>query len=301
MTASDLCHQAGLCPLCGGALRDDLLTITQPDRFELAVGVEAAGYRRVWRECGGCGAAINQNDVDVTRKLQAVAKNYYEIDLGSSIGAKYQRVMNLPEAQSDNAGRTRRVIEKYLDLRKKQKWPQSDAIRVADVGAGTGVFLAKARQVCAEKGVTLEAVAIEPDPIAAAHLRTLGIARVYEGLLDEKFSETEFDLVTCNKVIEHIEDPVPALEQGRRILNERGGLIYVEVPDVQTVRHRPATDNILGALHHHLFDLNSLDRLFRRAGLVPVDIQRIVDPSGKLTVFGFAMSPRRYQLLASRT
>jgi SAM-dependent methyltransferase len=299
MTTSDLRHQAGTCPLCGGGLRDDLLTITQPDRFELAVGAKATGYRRVWRDCGGCGAAINRIAIDVARKLEAVAKNYYEIDLGAAIGAKYQHVMNLPEAESDNAGRTRRIIEKYLGLRKKQQLPGSDAVRVADVGAGTGVFLAKARQVCAEKGVTLEAVAIEPDPHAAAHLRTLGIARVCEGLLDEKFSETEFDLVTFNKVIEHIENPVPALEQGRRILNENGGLIYVEVPDVQTIRYRPGTDNILGSLHHHLYDLNSLDRLFGRAGLVPVDIERIVDPSGKLTVFGFAMSPRRYQLLAS--
>lgn len=276
-----------------------MLTIAQPDRFEKSLGIPAEGYWRAWRACTGCGAAINEHQAANAQKLEAIAKNYYEVDLGNGIDAKYRLVMGLPEEKSDNAGRARRIVEKILSLRTQQKLPRPDVLKVADVGAGTGVFIAKLRQLCGERSIELDAVAIEPDPIAAGHLRKLGVMRVCESVLDDRFSEADFDLVTFNKVVEHIEDPGAVLVQGLRILNSVNGLLYVEVPDVQTIYRRPSSDNILGALHHHLYAPHSLALLLEKAGLVPLELQRIVEPSGKLTVFGFSVSNRRYQHLAS--
>ena len=295
-------HSAALpareCPLCEALLGEALLTIAQPDRFEKSVGIPAQGFWRVWRTCPGCGAAINQHKSANSEKVALIAQNYYEVDLGDGIEAKYRLVMGLPEEKSDNASRARRVLEKVLAIRALQQLARPDILRVADVGAGTGVFLAKLRQVCGERGIQLDAVAIEPDPIAAAHIRTLGIAQVCEDVLDERFSQTGFDLVTFNKVVEHIEIPGPVIEHGRRILSDSVGLLYIEVPDVLTIHQRDSSDNILGSLHHHLYALPTLDCLLRRSGLVPVELQRVVEPSGKLTVFGFSLPDRRYQLLA---
>lgn len=287
------------CPLCGAPLGDALLTITQPDRFERSLGIGGETYRRAWRACGGCGASVNEHLPQNHEKLEALDKNYYEVDLGNGIDAKYRLVMNLPEEKSDNAGRAHRVLQKLLSVRAAQRLPRLDTLKVVDVGAGTGVFLAKLGQLCVAQGIKLDAVAMEPDPIAAQHLRNLDCMRVEESILDEAFQETDFDLVTFNKVLEHIEFPVPVVEQGLRIINQAKGLLYAEVPDVQTIYHRPSHDNILGALHHHLYAPNSLDAMMRKAGLVMLDVQRIVEPSGKLTVFGFSVANARYQQLVS--
>ena len=53
-------------------------------------------------------------------------------------------------------------------------------------------------------------------------------------------------------------------------------------------RHRPPDDNILGALHCHLYDPVSLAVLLSRAGLATLRIERVFDPSGKITMTAFA-------------
>lgn len=289
------------CPLCGAQLGEVLLTILEPDRFERAVGIAGGdGYRRLWCGCTGCGAAIQQQDSLNAERLRAIAENYYEVDLANGIESKYRLVMDLPDNRSDNAGRVSRVLEKLLTVRAALGIAPETVIRAVDVGAGTGVFLAKLALACAAKGIALEAVAIEPDPIAAAHLRSLGIASVKEAVLDRTFEGADFDLVTFNKVLEHIDDPVPVLKEAARLLSPERGLIYAEVPAVETIGRRPATDNILGALHRHLYGLSSVDRMLSRAALVPVDLRRIAEPSGKLTVFGFAVPTPLFDKLASK-
>jgi 2-polyprenyl-3-methyl-5-hydroxy-6-metoxy-1,4-benzoquinol methylase len=285
------------CPLCKSPLGAALLTIRHPDRFELSVGITSDSFFRTWRACLGCDAAINEHQNGNAEKLHTIAKNYYEVDLGTGIVAKYQTVMSLPDDKSDNAGRVRRIFDKLMTLRSAQGLPAATRLKVADVGAGTGVFLSKLSQICSEHRIELDAIALEPDPIAAEHLRDLGITRVHEDVLDQRFQEDGFDLVVFNKVLEHIEFPSSPLSEGARILNATSGLLYAEVPDIQTIYYRPSTDNILGSLHHHLYAPRSLDGLLRRSNLLPVEIQRIVEPSGKLTVFGFAVLDRRYSEL----
>lgn len=276
-----------------------MLTITEPDRFEKSLGITKDGYRRDWRACSGCGASINEHLAVNAAKLGEIAKSYYEVDLGNGIDAKYRRVMGLPDDKSDNTGRVRRVLQKLLSMRAAQGVAQNAPLKVADIGAGTGVFLSRLHQLCHEQGIALDALAIEPDPIAAAHLRKLQLMRVEETILDENFKETGFDLVTFNKVLEHIEYPVPVVIQASRIMNKETGLLYAEVPGVETIQLRPSNDNILGALHHHLYAITSMDRMLLRAGLVSLEVQRITEPSSKLTVFGFAVTRDRFESLAT--
>lgn len=75
------------------------------------------------------------------------------------------------------------------------------------------------------------------------------------------------------------------------IMRRDGSLIYIEVLDKLTTRLRPPADNILGALHCHLYDPMSLTHLARAAGIEIVRIDRITEPSGKLTVYAFGALP----------
>lgn len=283
MPESHLPNTASTCAICDGVLDHELLRITQPDRFERHLGIASTGYVRSWVECGTCGAATNVHGAGNRERLDSLAAGYYEVDFAAgSIGDKFAKVIAMPPERSDNAQRVAR-IHAFLDA-----WlPASrGGRRVLDIGAGTGVFLWRFLEQGELGGWA--GTAVEPDAIAARHLRSLDRFPVIEDLFSSELGLTDFDLVTLNKVVEHLPKPVELVKQAASALRLPGGLLYVEVPDKLTVRHRLPDDNILGALHCHLYDPVSLAMLLSRAGLATLRIDRVFDPSGKITVTAFA-------------
>jgi hypothetical protein len=267
-----------------------LLVHERPDRFESHVGIDSRGYHREWLECNACGSATNRQDAGNERKLASLAAGYYEVDFAnSSIAEKYAKVMALPVGESDNAGRVERIRN---TLRVFQgRFPSGSAGRrraVLDIGAGTGVFLSLFLDLAAAHGEDWRAIGVEPDPNAVDHLLSLRQFEVHAGPYTGQMELRGVDLVTLNKVVEHIPDPVPFIDLAGRALSAETGILYVEVPDVLTIGRRAPNDNVLGALHHHLYTPQGVMALFQRAGLVSLDVGRIMEPSGKITVYGFA-------------
>ena len=269
------------CALCTGQDAHEILQINQPDRFEQIIGIEFQGYARRWVECRQCGGATNILPEESALRLASLRAAYYEVDfMDSDIGEKYRLVMSMPAGQSDNAGRVDRVVNFV------RRWSGALARpRVMDIGAGTGVFLS--RLVDRTAGAW-KYLGVEPDPRAAAHLRLLDKFAVVEAMYLGQPELGRFNLVTLNKVLEHIEQPLPFVLQVVQSLVPEDGLLYVEVPDKLTIRLRSPHDNILGALHCHLYDPNSLGNLLRLAGLEILYVNRIAEPSGKLSVYAFA-------------
>lgn len=270
------------CAICGGAPGRELLRITQPDRFERHLGIPADGYLRRWVECSSCGAATNVYPPGVRERLDSLAAGYYEVDFaGSSIADKFNKVVALAPEKSDNAQRVNRIL---AFMRGWSPRPGSRR-RVLDIGAGTGVFLWRFLELATGDGWT--GTGVEPDATAAAHLRQLEAFQVVEDLFTTRLGLNDFDLVTLNKVVEHLPNPVALLRDAATALRPEG-VLYVEVPDKLTAHHRAPSDNILGALHCHLYDPASVAILLSRAGLVPLRVERVFDPSGKLTIAAFA-------------
>ena len=272
------------CAICNSNVGREILRISQPDRFEQSIEVSAHGYQRSWVECATCGAATNELPQASDDKLSVLRSAYYEVDFANSnIGEKYSRVMALPTGQSDNAGRVARVI----DFARQWVSPGT-APQVLDIGAGTGVFLSR---LIDQTGGAWPCMGLEPDPQAAAHLRQLGKFKVMEAMYQGQPELKDFGLITLNKVLEHISTPVAFLRMVAGSMRRDDSLIYIEVPDKLTTRLRPPADNILGALHCHLYDPMSLTHLARAAGIEIVRIDRITEPSGKLTVYAFGALP----------
>ncbi len=269
------------CSVCDGEEGNEILLIDRPDRFEQSIGVGSQGYARQWVECLLCGAASNLLPPESAQRLATLRAAYYEVDfMGSDIGEKYLRVMSMPAGHSDNAGRVARVTDFV------RRWSGAPARpRVMDIGAGTGVFLSR---LVDQTAGAWQYLGVEPDPRAAAHLRQLEKFAVVEAMYLGQPELRGFNLVTLNKVLEHIEQPLPFLLQVVQSLVLDDGLLYVEVPDKLTARLRSPQDNILGALHCHLYDPTSLGHLLRRAGLELLSVTRIAEPSGKLSVYAFA-------------
>ena len=104
--------------------------------------------------------------------------------------------------------------------------------RVLDVGCGAGRFLVEF-----EKNGS-STVGIEPD------IRPLGIAkpRVKGSLIQSSavclpFSDSTFDKVLCNHVIEHVENPDQAFGEIRRVLRT-GGTFVLSFPNSNYLPYR---------------------------------------------------------------
>lgn len=67
-----------------------------------------------------------------------------------------------------------------------------------------------------------------------------------------------------------------------------GSVLYVEEPDLLSIESLPSTDNILGSLHNHLYSPTALVAVLREVGLEVLQVSRVADPSGKMSVHAFA-------------
>lgn len=271
------------CRICEETKFQIRMNILQPDRFEKAAGIQGDGYCRTWVECLHCGVYTNILPLESLNAITSLRSAYYEIDFtGSDISQKYAQVMSLPIAKSDNYGRVTRIIN---FVKRWFRESVSEQLRVMDVGAGTGVFLSQL--IDRTKG-SLYCLALEPDPIAASHLRKLNKFSVMEAMYQGQPELNGFNLITLNKVLEHIDEPLLFLKQISKSLATEESLLYIEVPDRITTHLRPSHDNILGSLHCHLYDPISLSYLVKRVGLELLYVNRILEPSGKLTTYAFA-------------
>jgi 2-polyprenyl-3-methyl-5-hydroxy-6-metoxy-1,4-benzoquinol methylase len=279
------------CAICDSKEFRSVLEITNPDRFEVAVGISNTEYSRFWLECKICGSATNFHTKANLSKIQSLGENYYEVDFGNiHLKSRYDSIMNLPFGKSDNRGRVDRVREMLRDWHDQtgENNKENETKRVLDIGAGLGVFLSCFLD---ENWV---GDAVEPDPNAADHLRLISDGNesfnVHQGIFTGQSEFQDYDLITLNKVVEHVEDPVSLLKSIHAALKNPTGLVYIEVPDKLTIYCRPADDNILGSLHYNLYDPGSLAKLFEVSRFDPIKIGRILEPSGKISCYGFAVS-----------
>jgi len=274
------------CPLCGPTTGETVLEITRPDRFERAAGIPIKDYQRGWIACAGCGLLIDCYD----RKDISYLYNdqYYSAEIEKeSVSERFSRILALPPKTSDNHYRVKRILSFLTDFYSTYSnvIPTDLNKRILDIGSGTGIFLYR----FLENAPDWNASAVEPNHYACEHLRALGKFKVIENYFSTSVVEEPQELITLNKVLEHIQDPVDLLRNVKGCLSDYG-LIYVEVPDKETVRYREPDDNILGSLHFYLFDPATLGLLFQKSQLVPLAVQRYVEPSGKITVCGFAVT-----------
>lgn len=264
------------CPLCR---RDGLAAAFTYDApppgetpFELPRGQP---YAREYRCCGTCGHYLAFMGIDLDATLYSGAYVDATYRTAEGLEAAFERIMSLPPHASDNAGRVERINTWW---RTRDRAPST----VLDVGSGLGVFAARM------KLMGWRCTNVDPDPRAADFARArIGIEAVCAEFMQlEPFGP--FGLVTLNKVLEHVRDPVGMLSRAVRFVAPDGAL-YVEVPDGEAAANDVARFNREEFFieHLHVFSMTSLSMLADRAGLDIVLAERIREPSGKYTLFAF--------------
>lgn len=139
--------------------------------------------------------------------------------------------------------------------------------RVADVGCADG----RLAEGFARAG--LEAVGVEP----AAYLRERFERRMREAGLDATvvdgtverlpFEDASLDAATITEVLEHVDDPRPAMAELRRVLRP-GGVLCLSVPTERTERlfSRLHPRYLSNATHVRIFSRESLTELIESSG-----------------------------------
>ena len=129
--------------------------------------------------------------------------------------------------------------------------------RVIDIGCAYGGFLVAAAEAGAKQvtGIDIDSSLLElarlqlSDYQREADLRLLDVTRP-----DAPDDVGRFDLVICNDVIEHVDDPA-ALVRNIAALLVPGGSVYIQIPNGQAVEFMSKDG------HYGLFGITLLDRM----------------------------------------
>jgi SAM-dependent methyltransferase len=282
------------CCLCGEKLGRVVVELSRPDKYERAAGISENNYRRQWVECPACGALCDLHLSPEAHKVDEWATNYYEIEeAAETLRQKFRRIMALPPEGSDNRQRVERV-HRFMDSWQKISGVSVPTRRVVDIGSGMGVFLAAFLE---KHG--WQALAIEPSASACQHLNDLDMFEVRQGLFSAASNITGADLITFNKVVEHIRHPQQVLRDATTAVAPHG-ILYVEVPHKLSATCHPPEHFILGALHHHLYSQTALTQLLERTGWEPIETGTIFEPSGKISTYTFACLPAMAAAIGKR-
>ena len=262
------------CP-CAGERFEPVFRYTEPPAGEIKFAFSAqTGYRREILRCQTCGHFVSQHAMD-TSGLYSGA--YVNATYGDDNGLRrnFERIVNLDQTKSDNAGRVRRVLDFSAG------WFGGKLPSILDVGSGLCVFLHRLKQA------GWDCTALDPDSRAAAHAREAVGVKAFCGDFFLIPDLGQFDVISFNKVLEHVADPVAMLRKAREHLDPRG-FVYIELPDGEAAQSEGFGREEFFIDHPHVFSSASFANLIVRSGLSLQTLERVREPSTKFTLRAFA-------------
>jgi 2-polyprenyl-3-methyl-5-hydroxy-6-metoxy-1,4-benzoquinol methylase len=263
------------CP-CGGNRFVTAHMYFAPPAGEVRFAHVGNEYRREIFRCSLCGHFIS---VHTMENASFYGGAYVDSTYGDEIGMRraFERIVSLPPEKSDNHGRVRRL----LAFAETHFGPGPGT--VLDVGSGLCVFLH------AMKRAGWTCTALDPDPRAAKHAReVVGVEAITADWFEAPGLD-RYDVITFNKVLEHVKEPAVMLRKAAAHLAP-GGFIYIELPDGEAAA--PPHGEGFGREeffieHWHIFSLASVSLLAGRGGFHAIAIERLREPSTKYTIRAF--------------
>jgi SAM-dependent methyltransferase len=261
------------CPMCGSeplqpAFRYDA---PPPGETHFQLG-EGQSYGREYRRCPRCGHFIGVHDLDLAGLYEG---EYMDSTYsGERLRETFEQIMGLPPERSDNLQRVDRIQRFWSDRRGESSGT------LLDVGSGLGVFPARMKET------GWSCTAIDPDPRSVHHSAEVVGVEAVQADFNAADDLGRFDLITFNKVLEHIDDPVAMLARAHAFQADHG-IVYVEVPDGEGAAADGPEREEFFVEHVHVFSAASLALLCARAGFALQALERVREPSTKYTLVAF--------------
>lgn len=269
--------------LCGSPDLKSVHWFQDPPASETRFAFMSQGqYRRQLLECRVCRHVLSTHKMNDEQLYSGdyVTSNYG----GKGILATFERINALPPEQSDNAGRVNNIAKFAESWFKGPRDLAGGVPEILDVGSGLCVFL---HRVTTELG--WKCTALDPDPSACEHARlTVGVDVLNGDFLSLPI-DRRFEVITLNKVIEHVREPIAMIQRARDLLMPNG-FLYIEVPDAEEAVLDPIgyEREEFTIDHPHVFSVVSLAILISRAGMRIIKLERLVEPSSKYTLRAYA-------------
>ena len=238
--------------------------------FKFSEGVNY--HREIW-QCEVCSHFLSVHDMDMTSLYEDdyVSTNYGD----SGILEAFNRINALDPDKSDNIGRVKCVCA-YA----KEHFADNRHHSVLDIGSGLCVFLYQM------KGFGWDCTALDPDPRAVKHAKGVVQVKAFCGDFLKINDFGMYDVITFNRVLEHVKNPVDLLNKSRQFLNSNG-FVYVELPDGETASFDGKEREEFAIDHIHVFSEKSFKKLIQLAGFILKKIERKKEPSTKYTLRAF--------------
>jgi 2-polyprenyl-3-methyl-5-hydroxy-6-metoxy-1,4-benzoquinol methylase len=209
-------------------------------------------------------------------------KQFYEDDWVTStyrnmtgVENTFNKIISYNFNNSDNKQRSDRVDNFCIDYGLNKS-----ICKALDVGSGLAVFPYEMKK----KGWDISVC--EPDSRLIDFAKSkLGISGFKSDFLDLE-EDLLFNLLTFNKVLEHIENPESFLLKAKK-LAANNCLFYIEVPDAETAEMFGYEREEFFIDHMHVFSILSISYLARYCKLKILKIERIKEPSGKFSIYVF--------------
>lgn len=243
----------------------------QPPEGETRFDWRGQTYQRGYQKCRNCGHWHAEIQMDLTDFYRG---GYVDGTYGNRLKENFKRILALPESKSDNTARVKRVLDFA-----KSRWGEKKVPDLLDVGSGLAVFPFRMKEA------GWRVTALDPDARAAAHAsKNAGVKSVHADFLQwEPETGERFDVITLNKVLEHVEDPTTMMAHARNWIRP-GGFLYIEVPDVRAAQEGPGREEFF-IEHLHVFSTHSIKIMSDAANLVTYSIKSLKEKSGKFTIF----------------
>lgn len=243
------------CPACGDGTSRFLFTSYDAHRFH---------------ECRHCGCWFTPKKVD-----WSVFETFFE--RSPEAKALATRMM---ESRDRTAGRDADMarIGRYLDDLLPMLPERGRPRHYLDTGCGVGHSLRAGRA----RGLTVQGIEVDTAAIALAHAVGLPVATPGESI-----PKGPYQLISFWETLEHIVDPLAALQEHLPYLDE-DGLVAITVPNLNALEGRALREScswVHGGYntpgHVNLFHAESLRILLDRAGLTLLDAQGEFSANGE--------------------
>lgn len=263
------------CPICGNKKLKKYIKYSKAPKVEKNYQIKI--YKRDYFKCSNCNHFIsNQKLINLDKHYE---RDYSKFHYSNYDNLKkiFKKIVNFPIKKSDNKNRIKRIKNFYnsLEFKKNKK------VELLDVGSGLGVFPHEVKKI------GWKCYSNEPGIEASFFIKKNLNIKTYNCKFENISTNKKFDVITFNKVLEHVKKPEKFLNIARKHL-KTDGLIYFEVPDGESAIKISKNRQEFIIEHIHVFAFNSVTHLINRCNLNPIKIERIREVSGKWTIFAFA-------------
>lgn len=242
------------CKLCGDSEGKELLDVSAcSDTYLDYMKIDYKSSKRIYKKCDSCGFVYRSVYLTDSEKERLYSCFRDDALRNESHEQYFKRISNMPVEDSENG-------EKYVFLEPFLK----GSGKHMDVGGGLGVFCYGFQKYFEN----WNSICVEPtdgaDVIAGKH----GVKSYNTYLSDESVGEVggDFDLITANHVVEHVDNPIVFLKMLKRFIS-KSGLICIEMPSTLDINFLDKSHDRFMSQHEVIHDNKSVEFIAKEAGL----------------------------------